>query len=175
MTDTRTNRSDPLHKKALVIVMSYHHHNTEKLARAIAEVLGAPFKTPHQVSAEELGEHDLIGFGSGIYSDRHHQSLLDCAERIPSVNGKKAFLFSTSGIPAFVTGDRTIERYCIKSHGPLREILAARGFTIVGEFGCPGYNTNSFLRYFGGFNKGRPNAADLHRAAEFAKNIRGQS
>jgi hypothetical protein len=42
---------------------------------------------------------------------------------------------------------------------------------------CPGFNTNSFLKFFGGINKGRPNANDLKRAEEFAmnlkKNIRG--
>jgi hypothetical protein len=25
---------------------------------------------------------------------------------------------------------------------------------VIGEFGCAGWNTNSFLRFFGGLNKG---------------------
>jgi hypothetical protein len=32
-------------------------------------------------------------------------------------------------------------------------------------------NKNSFLKYFGGMNKGRPNADDLNRAREFADNL----
>jgi hypothetical protein len=44
----------------------------------------------------------------------------------------------------------------------------AKGYKIVDEFGCVGFNTNSFLRFFGGLNKGRPNAEDLKRAEDFA-------
>jgi len=40
------------------------------------------------------------------------------------------------------------------------------------EFGCRGFNTNSFLRFFGGLNKGRPNAEDLRNAEEFARNVK---
>jgi flavodoxin len=44
---------------------------------------------------------------------------------------------------------------------------------IVGEFGCAGYNTNKFLKYFGGINKGRPNNEDLKRAEEFSLKLKG--
>ena len=36
--------------KTLVIVFSYHHKNTEKIANVVANVLGAEVKTPQQVS-----------------------------------------------------------------------------------------------------------------------------
>jgi flavodoxin len=42
----------------------------------------------------------------------------------------------------------------------------------VGEFGCAGFNTNKFLKYFGGINKGRPNSEDLKHAEEFALKLR---
>jgi hypothetical protein len=32
--------------------------------------------------------------------------------------------------------------------------------------------TNSFLKLFGGLNKGRPNAEDLKHAEEFAQNLK---
>jgi flavodoxin len=35
-----------------------------------------------------------------------------------------------------------------------------------------GFNTNSFLKLFGGINKGRPNAEDLKRAEEFAQKLK---
>jgi hypothetical protein len=35
-----------------------------------------------------------------------------------------------------------------------------------------GHNTNSFLKVFGGINKGRPNAEDLRHAEEFAQNLK---
>jgi flavodoxin len=43
---------------------------------------------------------------------------------------------------------------------------------IVDEFNCHGFNTNSFLKHFGGMNKGRPNDEDLKHAEEFAQNLK---
>ena len=37
------------------------------------------------------------------------------------------------------------------------------------EFGCTGFNTNRFLKYFGGINKGRPNAEDLKKRESLQK------
>jgi flavodoxin len=126
----------------------------------MAHVLDAQVKTPSQTDPDNLGEYDLIGFGSGIYSARHHESLLDLADRLPHVHGKNAFIFSTSA----VMGKAKVA----KDHSLLREKLQARGYVIVDEFSCKGFNTNSFLKFFGGMNKGRPNAEDLGHAEEFA-------
>jgi flavodoxin len=153
--------------KALVVVFSYHHNNTEKVANVIAKVLEAPVKTPQEVNPEELGEYDLIGFGSGIYSAKHHQSLLDLADTLPQVMGKKAFIFSTYGAPAVFADRKFVEN----NHRQIREKLQAKGYRVVGEFGCAGWNTNSFLRFFGGLNKGRPNAEDLRNAEAFAETV----
>jgi flavodoxin len=158
--------------KSLLVLFSYHHGNTEKIARVFAETLDAPIKKPPQVHPEELREYDLVGFGSGIYDDKHHPTLLALADELPPVASGKAFLFSTSGIPFFVAGQGSIERYAQQAHAPLREKLKAKGYSIVGEFICAGYNTNSFLKFFGGINKGRPNAEDLKRAAEFAQRLK---
>jgi len=156
--------------KSLVIVFSYHHKNTEKIANACANVLGAEVKTPQQVRPEEIAEYDLIGFGSGIYSATFDPSVLDLADRLPDAAGKKAFLFSTYGAPAFIANREFIE----KNHQQIREKLQAKGYAIIGEFGCAGWNTNSFLRFFGGLNKGRPNAEDLRNAEEFARGVKGK-
>ena len=59
-----------------------------------------------------------------------------------------------------------------KDHSPLREKLQLKGYIIVDEFQCPGFNTNGFLRFFGGINKGRPNTEDLKQADEFAQNLK---
>lgn len=47
------------------------------------------------------------------------------------------------------------------SHRALRDRLKSKGYVVAGEFSCPGFNTNMFLRHFRGVNKGRPNTADL--------------
>jgi flavodoxin len=59
-----------------------------------------------------------------------------------------------------------------KDHLLLREKLQRKGYMIVDEFSCKGFNTNSFMKYFGGMNKGRPNAEDLKHAEEFAQNLK---
>jgi flavodoxin len=153
--------------KSLVIVFSYHHGNTEKIAHTIANVLGAEVKTPQQVYPEELREYGLIGFGSGIYSATFDPSVLSLADRLSFAAGKKAFLFSTYGAPAFIADREFIE----KNHQEIREKLQIKGYTVIGEFGCAGWNTNSFLRYFGGLNKGRPDAGDLRNAEAFARDL----
>ena len=148
--------------KSLLVLMSYHHNNTEKIANVLAGVLDAEIKTPQQINPEELQEYGLVGFGSGIYGAKHHELLLDLADRLPQVTNRRAFIFSTSS---------DLEPLA-KNHSALRERLQSKGYVIVDEFSCAGFNTNSFSRLFGGINKGRPNAEDLKRAEEFAQNLK---
>ncbi len=147
----------------LLVVFSYHHRNTEKIAMVFAKVLDAQIKTPRETDTNELREYDLVGFGSGIYSAKHHRTLLDIADRLPQVADRKAFIFSTSAM----VGKEKVA----KDHSTLREKLQSKGYTIIDEFACRGFNTNSFMRYLGGMNKGRPNAEDLKNAEEFARNL----
>ena len=160
--------------KSLIVVFSYHHKNTEKIANVFAKVLDAQIKTPQQINPQELQEYSLIGFGSGIYSDKHHKVLLDLADELPQVTNKKAFIFSTCGVPMkFMELDKTeFTRYVAKNHSSLREKLQSKGYMIVDEFSCAGFNTNNVLKLFGGINKGRPNAEDLKQAEEFAQNLK---
>jgi len=151
--------------KSLIVCYSYHHNNTQKIAEAMAKVLDTQVKTPQQTNPEELQEFDLVGFGSGIYAEKHHESLLELVDKLPQVTDKKAFIFSTSfvGVDSLVFG-----RISSKFHTALREKLQSKGYTIVGEFNCKGFNTNRIYGRFGGMNKGRPNAEDLKHAEEFA-------
>ncbi len=150
--------------KSLLVLFSYHHNNTEKVANVFAKVLDAQIKTPQQINPEALQEYILIGFGSGIYGGEHHKDLLGLADNLPQVTNRKAFIFSTSAM----TGEAKVA----KDHSLLREKLQSKGYMIVDEFSCKGFNTNSFLKYFGGMNKGRPNAEDLKHAEEFAQNLK---
>jgi flavodoxin len=149
--------------KSLLIVVSPHHGNTAKIADAMARVLGAEIRTPKTVRPGLLKEYDLLGFGSGIYSAMHHPSPVDLAAQLPKVTGKHAFLFSTSAIIE--------EKKAAADHARLRTSLQSRGYTIVGEFSCRGFNTNSFPKWFGGMNRGRPDAEDLRRAEDFARKV----
>lgn len=146
--------------KCLIIVYSYHHNNTSKIADEFSKVLNAQVIAPDHVIPEELEEYELLGFGAGIDSGRHYKPLLDIADKLPKVNNKPAFIFSTSAIQ----GGAKVA----KDHSILRQKLQSKGYTIIGEFSCKGFNTNSFLKYLGGMNKGRPDCSDLKDAHEFA-------
>ena len=103
---------------------------------------------------------DLVGFGSGIYGGRHHRLLLEFVDGLPRSDGKQAFIFSTSGGP---NGS--------KSHRRLKEALARKGFAILGEFSCKGFDTFGPFKLIGGLNKGRPNGQDLADAERFAREL----
>ena len=158
--------------KSLIVVFSYHHKNTQKVAEVMAKVLDAQVKSPQQTVLEELSQYDLVGFGSGIDSGKHYKELLDFANNLPQVTNKKAFVFSTSGMPIGISGQQRLEEYTRKCHTTLKETLQSKGYTIVDEFGCAGFNTNSFLKYFGGINKGRPDEEDLKHAEAFAEKLK---
>ena len=125
---------------SLIILVSYHHKNTEKVAQAIAGVIGAETETPEQTDLKTLSNYDLIGFGSGIYFGKLDKNLLSLADKLPSVNGKKAFIFSTSGTTGKGEG----------FHKGLREKLVAKGYAILGEFNCAGFDTYGLLKISGG-------------------------
>ena len=158
--------------KCLIVVYSYHHHNTQKIAEVLGKVLKAQVKTPQQTIPEELPIYDLVGFGSGIDSGKNYKELLNFADKVLQVTDKKAFVFSTSGMPVGVSGQQKLEEYVSKCHTALNETLQSKGYMIVDEFGCAGFNTNKFLKYFGGINKGRPNSEDLKHAEEFALSLK---
>jgi flavodoxin len=141
--------------KILIIYKSYHRMNTEKVAKAMAEAVGATVVKVEDARIEDLAGYDLIGFGSGIYAGRPHKSLFTLIEKMTSMN-KKAFIFSTSGEPK--------EEY----HRLIREKLTAKEYQIVGEFQCPGQS--GFLGFIF-TNKGHPDEKDLQDARAFAKSL----
>ena len=150
--------------KSLLVLFSYHHNNTERVAKVFAEILDAEIKTPQQTDPDELQDYDLVGFGAGIDSGKHYKVLLDFADKLSQVDNKNAFIFSTAGL----TGEKKLT----KDHSTLREKLESKGYRIIDEFQCKGFNTNSFLKYFGGMNRGRPNAKDLKNAEKFAYTLK---
>lgn len=145
--------------KTLILYSSHHHKNTLKVAQVMAEVLDADIAKISEVKPNMIEEYDIIGFGSGIYYCRAHQSLLKFINSITSCDGKKAFVFSTSGV-----GVQIFNRSMIK---PLKD----KNLEILGSFACKGFDTYGPAKLIGGINKGRPNEKDLERAMDFAKKL----
>ena len=150
--------------KALVIYISVHHGNTEKIAKVMANALDADLLQVKQMNASMLEQYDFIGFGSGIYFGKYHKSLLDFADTLPMLRNKITFIFSTSGL-------RKI-RFIHDFSKPLKEKLQRKGFDVIGEFSCRGFDTSWAAMIVGGINKGRPNARDLKQAEDFARALR---
>ena len=155
----------------LIVLSSFHHNNTRKIAEVIAATMSAKIVETRDINIEELKEYDLIGFGSGIYDAHHHQSQLNMVDALPVVYGKHAFIFSTTGAPKFIVNNTFIKN----NHSLIRKKLEAKGYIVIGEFGCRGWNTNKFLKYFGGLNKGHPNNEDLSDAEKFAETLSRKS
>jgi flavodoxin len=150
--------------KALMLYISVHHGNTEKVARNMANILDADLVQVKQANAAVLERYDLIGFGSGIYLGKHHESLLAFVDRLPMLRNKKAFIFSTSGlrkIPFVHNFDKS-----------LKQRLQQKGFDIIGELSCRGYDTSRAAMIVGGINRGRPSARDLQQAEDFARRLK---
>ena len=105
--------------KALIVIHSYHHRNTQKAGEAIAGVLGAKMQTVTEIAPEEIQHHDLIGFGAGIDSGKHYGPMLEFAKALPVVQGKMAFIFSTAGVAGK-------EFKKTRDHRALRDTLLSR-------------------------------------------------
>lgn len=150
--------------KTLIICISIHHGNTKKIAKTMSEVLDAEVLEPANIEVSRLDKYELIGFGSGIYGWKHHNSLSTLIDKLPHTN-KKAFIFSTRGnfirlVP--------LENY----HKDIRNRLLEKEFEIIGEFSCLGFDTSGPLRFVGGKNKEHPNGEDLDKARKFAVGLR---
>ncbi len=109
-----------------------------------------------------LGNFELVGFGSGVYFGKLGKPILELADKIPQAAGKKAFIFSTSGR----TG-----KAAAKLDKSLKEKLEAKGFIVLGEFNCGGFDTYGLFKIGGGTQKGRPNEEDLKKAEAFAQSL----
>jgi len=146
--------------KTLIVYMSIHHGNTEKIAREMAKVLEADLKKPYEASARDLDEYDLIGFGSGTYFYRPHIAVMSFLDKLPDMGGKKAFLFMTYGAPVLIGA------------GKFKKAIKAKGFDLAGEYYCRGFDTWGPLKLIGGIAKGRPNEKDLEKARRFSANLK---
>ena len=67
-------------RKAIVYA-SVHHGNTEKIVKSIAERCQVDLIDAVKQSDADLRGYDMIGFASGIYFSKFHQSILKFAEK----------------------------------------------------------------------------------------------
>jgi hypothetical protein len=143
-------------------VTRYLPERREKIAEAMAGVLGVTVLEPEAVDTAAIADFDLVGFGSGIFGMAFHRRLHDFVRELPRVEGGRAFVFATRGGPKLTSWLYT---------RPMERRLRAKSFEVLGTFSCPGFDTWLPLRFIGGLNKGRPNAGDLDAARAFAASL----
>ena len=142
-------------RKAIVYA-SAHHGNTEKIVKSIAERCQADLIDAVKQSDADLSSYDMIGFASGIYFSKFHQSMLKFAEKnLP--DDKKVFLICTYGGSA--------------NYKSIEQILNKKHAIVEGKFGCKGYDTFGPFKLVGGIAKGHPDDKDIQYAVEFVKDL----
>ena len=150
-----TERKGRKMRKAIVYT-SVHHGNTEKLVKRIAEECQVDLIDAIKQMNADLNDYDMIGFASGIYYSKFHQSILKFSEENLSAD-KKVFLICTYGGSA---NFKSIEQILNKKHA-----------SVVGKFGCKGYDTFGPFKLVGGIAKGHPDEEDMKNAVDFVKGL----
>ena len=145
--------------KTAIVYYSAHHGNTKKLLDAIKEqqsdvsLIEASGGTQTDLSA-----YDLIGFASGVYYSKFHESVLQFAEKNLPLD-KKVFFIYTCG------SNRKNYTDAIK------RIADSRGAQLLGTYGCLGFDTFGPFKLIGGIAKGHPDDEDIAGAVKFFSNL----
>ena len=142
--------------KTVIVYASVHHGNTKKLVEKIAEKCKVDLIDAVQQPKADLSDYDRIGFASGIYFSKFHQTILKFAsENLPE--NKKVFMICTYGGSA--------------AYKSLEVILKEKKTDIIGKFGCKGYDTFGPFKLVGGIAKGHPDEKDLEAAVSFVAGL----
>lgn len=150
--------------KSLIIYCSEYRNNTEKIARVFAEKIGSELINIRDVSDIDIGNYNLIGFGSGVYRESLSPKLFKLVEKL-DLQGKDVFVFSTSGVGMKFYNNRLIK------------LLVSKGAINKGSFACKGsfvareFSDKRIFDFIGRLSQGHPNEKDHEEAEKFIKGI----
>lgn len=139
--------------KTAIIYYSKHHENTKKLIDAIAANHEVTLIDVTQDTIPDLTPYDRIGFASGIYYSKFQKAVLESASQLPE--GKDVFFLYTCGA---------------KKDGytkAIRKAIADKNATILGEYGCLGFDTYGPFKLIGGTAKNHPDEQEIADAVKF--------
>lgn len=144
--------------KTAVCYYSRHHGNTLKVLEAIAGGADIALIDVTSRVAVRLEEYDAIGFASGIYYGKFHETVISfVGQYLPQ--GKDVFFVYTCG---------SMGKGYTKA---VAAAAAAKNARILGEYGCRGYDTFGPFKLLGGIAKGHPNEKELQGAREFYQSL----
>ena len=143
--------------RTIILYASRHHGNTKKLIDAVT----TPDTTLIDVTktdTADLTPYDLIIFASGIYFSQFEKRVMAFVEKhLPA--GKKTALLYTYGAKR--------DSYINK----ITEAIQQKGSTVIGSYGCLGFDTFGPFKLVGGIAKGHPNADEIDGAVKFVKGL----
>jgi flavodoxin len=140
--------------KTAIVYLSTHHGNTKKLAEAIAAVHNITLIDGTKEGTINLTGYNCIGFAAGIaYGSFYPEMLKLMQNSLPE--GKKVFFLYTCG-----SKHKSYTKAAVK-------IANEKGCTVLGEYGCLGFDTFGPFKLVGGIAKGHPNADEIAAAVEF--------
>ena len=148
--------------KTAICYFSSHHNNTLKLLEALAEGNDIELIDVRSRSAVRLELYDAVGFASGIYFGKFHDSVISFLRQyLPE--GADVFFVSTCG------------HISKRNTAAVSAAAAEKGSRVLGSFACRGYDTFGPFKLVGGIAKGRPDARDLQNAREFYASLKPSS
>lgn len=140
--------------KTAIVYYSRHHGNTKRLIDAIASKRQVIAIDASEIKTADLSEFDAVGFASGIYYSKFHESVITFAEKnLPE--GKYVFFLYTCGTKRKGYTQAILE--CVSRHNA----------TVLGEYGCLGFDTFGPFKLIGGIAKGHPDSDDLDGTLAF--------
>jgi len=150
--------------KILIIYCSEYRNNTEKIARVFAEKVDSDLINIRDADDIDIEKYDLIGFGSGVYRESLSPKVFKLVEKL-NLEGKKTFVFSTSGVGKKFYNSRLIK------------LLESKGAKNVGSFACKGsftaseFSDKKIFNIMGKLSQGHPNEKDFIEAEKFIEGI----
>jgi len=144
--------------KTAICYYSRHHGNTRKVLEAMTDGRDVDLIDVTARIAVHLEQYDAVGFASGIYYGKFHDTVMDFMRQyLP--DGKDVFFVYTCGSPR--------EGYTEAISGAVRE----KNARILGKYGCRGFDTFGPFKLIGGISKGHPDADELQKATEFLEEL----
>lgn len=137
-------------KKAVILYVSFHHGNTEKVVQYVSETLGIETHPLLKKEPIDLSSYDLIIVASGIYFGQLHDAIFQLLSAEDLQHQEVGILY-TCGLH--------YKEYA----KPFKRQLSARGIHCPGHAWCRGYDTMGVLEKIGGIAKHHPNDRDQAR------------
>jgi len=128
------------------VIYLHPYDRTDLCCRIADKINASAFYINAKNALTDFDTYDVIGFGVGMDSSIKYQQLLKFVEKMPNVQNKKAFIFTTRGL--------TSETRMEKDYEAILNLLRNKGFEIMNDFNTKGFNTGSILKCIAEINMG---------------------